>query len=227
MITLFSLLGIILAIGIGIFKKCNQNIKIKRSIEFAKEYQVKFSELADGYLGKLDKYNKTHIFDESLYIWLTKNATKIQHDTGQFGVIRQYSAPYSSFIHENYEMIVNTLPKFRNCEIDQQEIHYVDDCLIRYIGFQEEQEANAVKNIMNPIVLFSIGIQEVLSIPLRIVFWFGIYDNRTLYKIKNSLIFKVVSMVFALIVFLSGVITIIQGYEQTIAFFKSIFHLSK
>jgi len=220
MIIIF-IISIFITIVIGYIEFYNQIRITKRSILFAIEYQKKFRELSVYYSRKIVVTEQVY---HDLYTWLTKNVTKIQHLIGEFGIINTYSEPFSSYIHHNYELIVNTLPKFRSPNIDEQAVVYVDDCLIRYIGYKEEQLKITKERRKNPCILFITGIKEILALPLRIILWFEIFDKRTFNKAKESLSFKIMSVFISLCVLLSAIVTIIIGWEQVINIFKKHFN---
>jgi hypothetical protein len=48
--------------------------------------------------------------------------------------------------------------------------------------------------------------------------WCGIISNRIVNSIKDSLIFKVISGLIALVTLVSGLVTIVVGYDQTVKF---------
>jgi len=76
--------------------------------------------------------------------------------------------------------------------------------------------------LKNPLIWFREGFREILSVPIFILSWFGIISNRTLNSIKNSLIYKVISGFIALVTLISGIVTIVVGYDQTIEFINRI-----
>lgn len=122
----------------------------------------------------------------------------------------------------NYQIIINTIPKFREGQVESFDVGSVDDCLLRYIGYLEEYQKDTLRDLKNPIIWFREGFREILSIPIFILSWFGIINNRTLYSIKDSLIYKVVSGLFALVTLISGIVTIVLGYEQTLRFINKM-----
>jgi len=71
-------------------------------------------------------------------------------------------------------------------------------------------------------VWFREGFREILSVPIFILSWFGIISNRTVNSIKDSLIYKVISGLIALVTLISGVVTIVVGYDQTLEFVKRL-----
>ena len=97
-----------------------------------------------------------------------------------------------------------------------------DDCLLRYIGHTEERTKTTAKNLKNPIIWFRVGFQEIISLPLFVLNWFGIFSSRTVDRVTESTIYKVFTGIIALVTFASGIVTIIQGKEATIAFIRNL-----
>lgn len=214
-IIIFSILTIFI---IGFVQVYNRHSRVIKKIEFVDEYRNKFLDFAS-------KYFKTHsrsgYFDGELYVWLTKNVSKIQNFVGSFGII-SYKPAFQYHVISNYPIIINTVPKFREGQVESFDVISVDDCLLRYIGYLEEYQNDTQRNLRNPIIWFREGFRELLSIPIFILNWFGIISNRTLNSIKDSLIYKVFSGIIALITLISGIVTIAVGHEQTLKLINKI-----
>ncbi|WP_299180765.1 hypothetical protein [uncultured Chryseobacterium sp.] len=221
MITTLILLGILTVFIIGFVQVYNRHSRVVEKIDFAGEYRNKFIEFSKKYFQTYDRYSRAGNFDGEFYVWLTMNVNKIQSNLGTFGVM-EYIAPFQTYRVSNYQIVINTIPKFRDGSIKEFDIHSVDDCLLRYIGYLEEYSKDTQKKLKNPIVWFREGFRELLSVPIFILSWFGIISNRTVNSIKNSLIYKVVSGLIALVTLVSGVVTIIVGYDQTIELVNKI-----
>jgi hypothetical protein len=217
MITTLIILGILTVFIIGFVQVYNRHSRVVKKIDFAGEYRKKFVEFANKYFQTYDRYNRSGDFDGELYIWLTMNVSKIQSNLGTFGVM-DYIAPFQTYRVSNYQIVINTIPKFRDGTVKDFDVNSVDDCLLRYIGYLEEYSQDTQKNLRNPIVWFREGFREVLSIPIFILNWFGIISNRTVNSIKDSLIYKVIAGLIALVTLVSGLVTIVVGYDQTLEF---------
>ncbi|HDP75996.1 MAG TPA: hypothetical protein ENN49_09030 [Bacteroidales bacterium] len=224
MITILIILGILTVVVIGFVLVYNCHSRVIKRIEFAVEYRNKFIEFANKYFKNYDRWSRTGDFDGELYVWLTMNVSKIQNYVGSFGEMT-YKPAFQNYVINNYQIIINTIPKFREGQVENFDVGLVDDCLLRYIGHLEEYSKNTNKNLRNPIVWFREGFKEVMSIPIFILSWFGIISNRTVNSIKNSLIYKVISGLIALVTLVSGIVTIIVGYDQTREFIKKILGL--
>lgn len=221
MITALIILGILTVFIIGFVQVYNRYSRVVKKIDFAGEYRNKFVHFANKYFQTSDGYHRRGDIDGELYVWLTMNGNKIQNDVGSFGVM-SYQPAFQNYMINNYQIIINTVPKFREGHVENFDVGAVDDCLLRYIGYLEEYRKDTRKNVRNPIVWFREGFREVLSIPILIFNWFGIIGNQTVRSITNSLIYKILTGIMGLVTFVSGIVTIIVGYPETIEFVKKI-----
>lgn len=222
MITTLIILGILTVFIIGFVQVYNRNSRVVKKIDFAGEYRNKFIEFSNKYFETYDSWSRAGDFDGQLYVWLTTKVSRIQGNLGSFGIM-DYIAPFQTYRDSNYQIITNTLPKFRDGTVKDFDVNSVDDCLLRYIGYLEEYCQDTQNNLKNPIVWFREGFREVLSIPIFILNWFGIISNRIVNSIKDSLIFKVISGLIALVTLVSGLVTIVVGYDQTLEFVNRLF----
>jgi len=88
---------------------------------FAFEYREKFIQFTNKYFESYDNWNRRGNIDSELYVWLTKNVNKIQGDLGHLGTMH-YVAPFQIYQISNYQIIINTIPKFRNGKIEEFDI---------------------------------------------------------------------------------------------------------
>jgi hypothetical protein len=196
--------------------------KVIDAHNFICEYRDKFMEFANKYFENYDRFYKTHgSFNGDLYTWLTKNVNKAQDLLGHTGRM-EYIAAFRLYRISNYQIVINTLPKFRDGSIESFDVNSTDDCLLRYLGQLDEAFEKSKKALKNPIIWFKIGIQEILSIPLFILNWFGIFSNRTVNRIIGGTLYKIITGIIALVTLISSLVTIIVGKEQTIEFLKKL-----
>lgn len=221
MITALIISGILAKFIIGFIQVYNRHNRVVKNIEFADEYRYKFVEFSNKYFESYDRWSRSGNFDGEKYVWLTMNVSRIQNNLGTFGIM-DYIAPFQTYKVSNYQIVINTIPKFRDGSIQDFDVNSVDDSLLRYIGYLNEYQKHTLRNLKNPIIWFREGFREILSIPIFILSWFGIISNRTLNSIKNSLIYKVISGLIALVILISGIVTIVVGYDQTIEFINRI-----
>lgn len=221
MITALIILGILTVLIIGLVQVYIRHSRVVKKIDFAGEYRSKFIEFANKYFETYDRWSRAGDVDGQLYVWLTMNVSKIQNYVGSLGVM-SYKPAFQNYLINNYQIIINTIPKFREGQVENFDVGAVDDCLLRYIGYLEEYSKDTLKNLLNPIVWFREGFREILSVPIFIFSWFGIISNRTVNSIKDSLIYKVISGLIALVTLISGLVTIVVGYDQTLEFVNSL-----
>lgn len=222
MITLFIIAGILIVFVVGFVNVYKRHSRVVTKIDFAGEYRNKFVEFANKYFQTYDRFSRSGDFDGELYVWLTMNVSKIQNYVGSFGVM-SYKPAFQNYMFNNYQIIINTIPKFREGQVENLDVGAVDDCLLRYVGYLEEYSKETLKNLRNPIVWFREGFREILSVPIFILSWFGIISNRTVNSIKDSLTYKVIAGFIALVTLVSGLVTIIVGFDSTMRFFSTLF----
>ena len=221
MVTTLIISGLIIVLLTGLILTFRRHSKILKDLDFAREYRDKFVEFVNHYFKNNDRWSNKGNIDGETYVWLTMNVNKIQNKVGGFGIMT-YKPTYQNYMINNYQLIVNTLPLFREGKVENFDANSVDDCLLRYLGHLEGNTQETFKNLKNPIIWFREGIREILSIPILLLSWFGIFSTRTVNRIIDSTIFKIIAGLFALVTFISGVVTIIVGYEETLAFFQRL-----
>lgn len=218
-IKIWIIIIIIGAFVIGISAIILRLLKVVRKIDFANEYRSNFISFANRFYKNYDSGSRTSDFDGEKYTWLTMNVSKIQNMLDSFERMT-FRPAFANYIYNDYQIIVNTLLKFRIGGVDNLEISLVDDCLLRYIGNLEEYRVEVLKKLKNPIQWFKEGIDKLLSLFLLSFYWFGILGQRSTNRIMNSLIYKFISGIVALTIFLSGLVTIFVGYERTLDVIK-------
>jgi hypothetical protein len=219
--TIYIILTLIFILIVGfviIYKRLTKCIE-KHS--FATEFRDRFIDFVNIYYQSYDSWVRRGKIDNEQYIWLTMNVNRMQGDLGTLGTMH-YVAPFQLYQISNYQILINTIPKFRDGKVQEFDINSSDDCLLRYIGFINEiVEANK-KKIRNPIIWFREGFHEIMSLPLLIFNWFGILSNNYVSKIMTNTAYKVLTGLAGLVAFLSGIVTIIQGKQETIEMIKRI-----
>ncbi len=217
MITTLIILGIFTIFIIGFVQVYNRHKRVLSKIDFAGEYRNKFLEFSNKYFRTYDSFTHSGNFDGELYVWLTMNVSKIQDYVGSFGIM-SYKPAFQNYMINKYQIIINTTPKFRDGTVEEFDVNSVDDCLLRYIGYMEEHCKNTKKSLRNPIVWFREGFREISNVPIFILNSFGIISNHTVNSIKDSIIYKVITGLIALVTLISGLVTIVVGYDQTLEF---------
>lgn len=214
-ITIFFILVLI----VGYINIRRKIFTYTKRLVFASEYRGKFVSLANQYVESIDGWTRSGNLNLDLYHWLTLNVHQIQSDLGVLGVM-DFVAPFQIYRARNFQIVVNTLPKFRDNTIDDFFITSVDDCLLRHIGLLTSNIETFNRQVKNPLVWFRVGIQLILTIPLVILNSFGLLTDNTTSAIKGSIFYKLISGFVALVALVSGIVTIVVGYDQSIAIFS-------
>jgi hypothetical protein len=220
--TFYIILSLGFILFIGLYEVNRLHSQSLTEIGFTNEYRSKFIQLHNKYFDSYDSWSRVGNVDNELYVWLTLNSNKIQSNLGNFGVL-DYTSAYRTYKVTNYPVIINTIPKFRDGTVKHYDSNSLDDCLLRYIGFLHEYEKITSNYLKNPLIWFREGIKKILSAPLLILNSLGLFSQRAVSTITNSLIFKVFAGIAALVTFMSALVTIIVGYDQTKEFILKYF----
>jgi len=212
-ITIITLI-ILLLIGWSTIK-CNLNKYIKDNNSVI-EYRDKFIEFCNQF-----NSNNNQSTSLDLYNWLIMNSQHIQNIISGFGKM-DYKPAFAQYYIRNYEVILNTIPKFRNHDIEDFDIYSTDECLLRYIGYQNERISCIKKQIINPIIWFREGVKSIINIIPFLFNWFGIISSSRVRSIINSNFWNVISGIIALAGFISSLVTIIAGKEDILKLFNYI-----
>jgi hypothetical protein len=217
----FVIFAILFVMLFGFIQVVRRNSRLLSKIKFTNDYRNKFIQFSNQYFETYDRFNRTGNVHGDQYIWLTMNVNKIQNMVGTFGVMT-YKPAFQDYMINNYYVIINTIPKFREGPIESFDVNSVDDCLLRYLGHLEDLSKDTQKNLRNPIIWFREGFKEIISTPIFLLNWFGIISNKRLSSIKASVFYKIITGLIALVTLVSGIVTIVVGYDQTMTFIKNL-----
>lgn len=192
--------------------------KIRSNLNFTYEFNNNFND----YLESNGRNNNSYIF-------LVKNSNQMQNLLGNQGYMIMQQ-PFNRGVINHYAVIINGISQIRSYLSESilrdqafQLAQYVSDSLIRVIGDNEKLDSETRTNIKNPFILYKIGWEFIISIPLHILKWFGILSNNIFLLLIHSFIFKILAGVITLIGFISSIMTLILGYEDFLIWIKNIF----
>lgn len=209
-ILIILVLIIILEIGIKFYEM----MKLQDRISFLNEFNDKFVEYCNG-KGK----------NNDLYTWLIRKSNKMQSEIGIFGIV-DYKAPYTNHIINNFQLILNGLPKTRDDFINNpgsQHAVLVNEALLRYGGWLEELVESLRKTITNPFILLIDGIKSILSLPILILHEIKLLPVNIYQKLRDNIIDKFLAGIITLISIVSGIITIFTGWKPLIDTILNLF----
>jgi hypothetical protein len=96
----------------------------------------------------------------------------------------------------------------------RQYVKTIHESLLRHLGVTEELLEEKYKEIKNPIIWLREGTRFVLSFPIRVLEWFGIFSEGIAYRLYSNLVVTKISGVIAFIGLFSGILTIVVGWEE-------------
>src|SRR5688572_22687597 len=80
-------------------------ILTQENLLFANEYRKQFVELANNFYKTYDRFDRKGEIHHEAYVWLTKNANKIQGLLGRTGLM-EYIAPFQRYVISNYNIVL-------------------------------------------------------------------------------------------------------------------------
>jgi hypothetical protein len=152
------------------------------------------------------------------------NSDRVQQELGAFGIMATFVAPFRMYTINNYQIVINTIPKFKDGSLYENEAEFVDTALMRYLGHTAQAIDALGAEARNPFVWFRQGFQLVVGLPIYFLSWFGLLSASRARRIVFSAFFKIFAGMGGVVAFLSGVVTLIQGKDQTVAFIKHLLH---
>jgi hypothetical protein len=164
--------------------------------------------------------NTQGAFDNEKYVWLTKNVGKVQSELGFDGIVYNYQPPYTNYAYSKYQLIINTLPQIRTGQAYNQDIASCEDALLRHLGSLREMEDSYINCLKNPFVWLREGINLIITFPIRMAYWFGVFRYSYLVKMTNNILIKILSFTIGIIGLVSSVITIVMGWTDFVSLIK-------
>lgn len=199
-----AIIMLIMIIGLG--KICTSINAINIRMDFTQEYLKKFGEFCI-------KINQGS-FDNEKYIWLTSNVAKIQDELGENGIVFNYHPPYAGYMYKRYQLLVNTLPRIRTGQADRIDIAACEDALIRHWGSLRELHSNYIGYIKNPFIWLREGINLLITFPIRLAYWFGLFEYGFLVKVTNNIFVRTLGFIVGIIGLISSIMTIAIGWND-------------
>ena len=189
------------------------------------DFRNKFIDLANQLMQK-------GYFDAALYQECIMNVDKIQIELGVLGIASYIKDGLRGIQGNNIPILINYLPELRsysndlhNCIVRERllkNIELIDDLLLRHISNLNDAIDSIKSTIFNPFSCFVESIRWILELPIFILSSFGIISDTVTTRVYGSVFFKVISGIFSLVTFVSGLMTIVLGWDQFIAFIKTI-----
>lgn len=219
-----NLYVILVIVGVIIIGFVNQIFKIKQlseKMEYLDEYSSKFNEfIKEAFEGKR--------FNDKEYAWLVSKTDKMQIMLGTIGIVDyQYLGVY----YKNIAILLNligSLPEMKNSIfVDMQllvfEAQGCQNAFIRLASLFDETFDIERKKLFNPFYCLTNGMKLIISLPIYLLNNIGLISNDNARKIESSFFIKLTGGLLSLITILSGIVTIVVGWETFIEIIKKLF----
>jgi hypothetical protein len=166
------------------------------------------------------------------YSWLLRHSHQMQEDMAGFGVMGHFKPPFANYMIPNWPVVLNALPAMRQWADEgfgsgphEQFFQYgtlLQEALLRYVGAPEGQTKEIDGEIRNPFKWFRHGMQLVLLLPFTILRWLGLEAVPELRVLAGKAVVKVPLALATVAAFIASVVTIIEGWDKTISFAKTV-----
>lgn len=205
-------LGLII---IGFIKEFRSIRRVIKDIDFLAAYNKSYVTYMNNHL-RYDYYSRekrNELEEKELHVKLISQAPKAQRLLMDAGLV-DYQPPFRGYMVKNYPILVNTVQYLRNPSALTDEFEMLNTILIMQIARYEELYENIKANILNPIVLLREGVQFFVTLPISLLYWTGVIQYSTQYKLSNNIIVKFINFLIIIIGFVSAIFTIVLGWEQ-------------
>ncbi|OHR72177.1 hypothetical protein HMPREF3291_22520 [Bacillus sp. HMSC76G11] len=203
------ILIVIALIIIGLIKEIRGLLRVADDGEFLISYNGTYIEYMNNYLGK--RYDTPK--EKELYIKLISEAPKAQRLLMDAGLV-DYQPAFRGYMVKNYAILLNTVQSLRNPSSLTEEFNWVHTILLMQIARYKELHADIKRNILNPIILLREGVQLFVTLPISLLYWTGIIQYSTQYKLSNNIVVKFLNFLIIIFGFVSAIFTIALGWEQ-------------
>ena len=124
----------------------------------------------------------------------------MQEAMGAYGIVSQFRPPLANYMYSKLPIILNALPEMRQHYAEDAYLNHsrtaaqyadmIDDALLRYMGQHAEVEANARKELWNPVSWFRAGVELLLVSPLFLLSAFGLMPVRLIQRLRRGGLFR-------------------------------------
>lgn len=215
-IKLYFFIGLLFLIILGFILKRKNILKLIERLNYTDEYCEKFVQLLN------DVYLYRRI-DNEKYIWLTERVNSMQSELGDTGIVHHYSDPLKGFSVKRYQLLINFLPEISSYirEFDSfimkerfdTSAQWCRDMFIRHAGELKELIEKENKLLFNPFSCIAEAIKYIVAFPFSVLYWFGLLSESMFYKIKHSLLLKLINALVIIIGLIGSIFTIALGWD--------------
>jgi hypothetical protein len=156
------------------------------------------------------------------YEWLLANVDEVNNMLGVVGNI-SYKPAYANYMHNNYQILINTLPQFKTrLGVEHDDISFIESLLKRFAGVLNKTIQGQRSDLKNPIKWFSEGVSFLLSLPLAFLESIGVLNTSNYSRAKSSRLFKALVGIVSVVSFIDALYAIITGNSFTVQIIQSL-----
>lgn len=168
------------------------------------------------------KYMNSRGQDWNAYSSMMGVADQLQRETGTIG-LASYKPRGATYVYNQYPVVLNTLVQLRTDWADDffgprwagEDALGLQDVLIRYHGEISRSREQAVGELRSPGRWFVEGVKAVVIAPARALAAFGLLKTDTEVSLGKTLVVRIASFVVGLVALVSGLVTILGGWDAT------------
>lgn len=191
-----------------------------RVIKYLRNIKIEIDFLHSSVTNLNDYYNSSGKNSEA-YVWLNMNANKIQDLLGYSGILNNYQPPFSGMIYKNIPVVLNFLPEIRKgfsgYTVSSNVYEYymgIFESILKAVGIKKEQHLKLINQMKNPLIMLIEGFKSIFTLPILLLDWVGLINYSIRDWILNTILFKVVTMIFTTIGVIGSIMTIIMGWHE-------------
>jgi hypothetical protein len=179
----------------------------RRAKRFAQAYLMRFRQLAEAY-------------DEETYAWLLRRAARMQEHLGGLGLIARAATPYEPAPVSDTPVLPTTLRSMRSGTARPEAIATCEDALVQRLGVLDDERADHVRDLLNPLRWLGEGIRFLVLLPILALHGFGLVRRATVERFVQSTLFNVlVGIALVLILGTAGAI-LVMGWGDFVALLR-------
>lgn len=216
----------LLLITIGHILKRMTLLDYRKRLDFTIDFQNNF-------VNMVNYFFRNGEFEPDSYGKVLNDLNGIQLELGADGIISEMVDPLKGIKVRNYQIFMNIIHEMRaasgamNLKLFagrlEQMIGICDDSLRRHIGSLTKTIDEQIKQLWNPFSCFGEGIRWLIGLPGQLFVWLGIIKPYKMKSFQENVIFKFLGSIITLISFLSSIVTILLGWEDTLELLNKLF----
>jgi hypothetical protein len=172
----------------------------------------------EAYIEVFTRFFNSRGADGQAYGELLERSLRIQELLGDVGIMSRYVAPFGRLSVPNYAIILNGVPAARRdfeATYSGRSDHgqLVGETLVRYMGWSADRINKAKVELRNPAAWLREGVAAMLLVPLWLLRSFGLLSSSRSDDISDSVPFRVLTGLVAVIGLVASVFEIVLGWS--------------